>query len=73
LPLEKRMRNKLAIAIIVALIAIPASVYLIYFLPGFNDLLLTDPYSYWISFGTAIAWAFIIGVLLRLIVDMRKS
>ena len=68
----KNRRNKLLIAAIVALITIPGSIYLVYFVPGFNDLLLTDLYSYGLYLGIACGYAFIVGIILRLLCDRNK-
>lgn len=70
--LVKSRRNKLVIAAIVALITIPGSIYIVYFVPGFNDLLLTDFYSYGISIAVACGYAFLVGIVLRLLCDSRK-
>ena len=72
MPLIKSRRNKLALAAFVALITIPASIYIVYFVPGFNDLLLSDFYSYGISLAIACGYAFLVGVILRLLFDGRK-
>lgn len=67
------MRNKLVLAAIVAAITIPTSYYMIYMVPGFNDLLITDFYSYGISILTACAYAFIIGVIARIAFNRIKG
>lgn len=71
--LIKSRRYKLLIAAIVALFTIPGSIYVVYFLPGFNDLLLTDFYSYGVSIAIACGYAFLLGVILRLLCDRGKS
>lgn len=66
MPLSTYSKIKIIVLLVIALPVLGLLSYLWFLNPAYNDLVLTDPNSYWISFGLIVVIAYIIGFLIKI-------